>query len=93
MAIRKGVLMLDSAHRSHHCVHRRLGRCVRLATLLGQIELTVHVEVVQLGVWHASLLSLFQVICIVVRATLAVGTFFFDDKMLSGVCIDLGNLR
>lgn len=59
-------------------------RCsgVWLRRFLREVQLAVHVEVVQLGVGHA-LLSFLGIIGVIIRATLAVGSFFFDDEVLS----------
>ena len=75
---------------------------IRMRTLLCQIQLTVHIEVVHLLQGHASaLLSFSGCVCVIrglaiiviIRASLAIGSFLLDDKLLSRVCIYLVHLR
>ena len=64
---------------------------VRMRTLLSQIQLAVHIEVVHLLQGHASaLLSFLGSVCgirclaiiVIIRASLAVGSFLLDDELL-----------
>ena len=65
---------------------------VRMRTLLSQIQLAVHIEVVHLLQRHASTLLSFPgsvcvirclAIIVIIRASLAVGPFLLDDELLS----------
>ena len=64
---------------------------VGVGGLLGKVELTVHVEVVDVLVRHALLGTLFGP-TFVVRTALAVRALLLDDELLPGVGIDLGDL-
>lgn len=65
---------------------------IRVRTFLGQIQLTVHIEVVNLLQRHALLSSLFFLRLVVLGAPLAVSTFLLDDELLARVGVNLVHL-
>jgi len=58
---------------------------------LSQIQLAIHIEVVDLLQRHP-LLRTFLLSLVVVRATLAIGSLLLNDELLSGVGVDLVDL-
>ena len=63
-----------------------------MGTFLRQIQLTIHIEVVDLLQRH-TLLSTLLFSLVIIRATLAIGSLLLNDELLSGVGVDLVNLR
>ena len=62
-----------------------------MRAFLSQIQLTIHIEVVDLLQWHP-LFSTFLFSLVIVRATLAICSLFLNDELLSGVGVDLVDL-
>ena len=63
-----------------------------MRTFLSQIQLTIHIEVVDLLQWHP-LLSTFLFSLVIVRTALAIGSLLLNDELLTGVGVDLVHLR
>ena len=61
---------------------------IDLRIFLWQVELTIHIEVINLLQRHP-VLSPLRVILVVIRASLTVGSFLFDDELLTWIGIYL----
>ena len=62
-----------------------------MRAFLSQIQLAIHIEVVDLLQRHPLLRTLLFSL-VVVRATLAIGSLLLNDELLSGVGVDLVDL-
>ena len=62
-----------------------------MRAFLSQIQLAIHIEVVDLLQWHP-LLSTGLLGLVIVGTALAIGTFLLNYELLSGVSVDLVNL-
>ena len=62
-----------------------------MRAFLSQIQLAIHIEVVDLLQRHP-LLCTFLFSLVIVRATLAIGSLLLNDELLSGVGVDLVDL-